>query len=136
MRKKFVWFCQIWLYLRVKLINNTSPPDEPPELWRVSYGFSVRPVTKLCDSQLVQNSGVFDTSNGIPPADLSNATVSPSSVAFIPFLCTEPTENDIPVWKQTKKKISSKLMYKIFVVRNIFWVNFLVEKKSHGHQEH
>lgn len=70
----------------------TSPPEDPPELWRVSYGFNVRPVTKLLDSQLVQNSGVFDTNNGIPPADLRRATVSPSSVAFMPFLCSDPTE--------------------------------------------
>lgn len=75
----------------------TSPPDDPPELRRVSYGFSDRPVTKLLDSQLVQNSGVFDTNNGIPPAALSRATVSPSSVALIPFRCKEPTEYEYPI---------------------------------------
>lgn len=69
----------------------TSPPEDPPGVRRVSYGFSDRPVILLADSQLVQYSGVFDTSNGIPPAALIYDTVSPSSVALIPFRGFDPT---------------------------------------------
>lgn len=82
-------------------IECTSPPDEPPDERRVSYGFNERPIILLLDSQLVQYSGVFDTSNGIPPAPFSNATVSPSSVALVPLRCTDPTEYDKP---KNKKK--------------------------------
>lgn len=89
----------------------TSPPEEPPELCRVSYGFFVLPVIKLVDSQLVQYSGVFETSNGIPPADLSSATVSPSSLAFIPFLCTEPTEYDNPEITNIILSLQSYVIY-------------------------
>lgn len=96
----FKWFN----YIRCKWKRLTSPPEEPPELHRVSYGFKVRPVTKLLVSQLVQNSGVFETNSGMPPADLSNATVSPSSVAFIPFRCHDPTEYDSPIENEENKQ--------------------------------
>lgn len=96
----------------------TSPPEEPPELWRVSYGFNVRPVTKFDDSQLVQNSGVLETKSGIPPADLRSATVSPSSVAFIPFLCTDPTEYEYPVGNENKQIIEKIYCKRILVHRN------------------
>lgn len=80
-------------------------------------------MTKLLDSQLVQNSGVFETNNGMPPADFSNATVSPSSVAFIPFRCNDPTEYDKPIHKRENTRNNTNDLTK----RDIFCVRFVKE---------
>lgn len=78
------------------LKKKTSPPDDPPGVRRKLCGFNVSPVTKLSVSQLVQYSGVFETSNGMAPEAIKLVTTAPSSVALIPFLGNEPTLSDMP----------------------------------------
>src|SRR5947209_5779496 len=73
-----------------------SPPDEPPAARVMSYGFELRPYSRLTDSIQRVSSDVFVTPSGIAPASANRCTAGALSRAWYSLRATTPADCGMP----------------------------------------